>query len=342
MEKEYDVVVVGAGSAGCALAYRLAASSSLQVLLLEAGSAARNPMIHIPLGFAFLMKDHPNNWGYRSQPEPHASGRAVELPRGKVLCGTSAINGMVYVRGQAEDYERWARLGNDGWSYDEVLPYFKRSEDCADGASHYHGRGGPLHVGRVNNDFPVSDAFIEAAQQAGHPFNADINADSQDGVAWFPTNIKNGRRWTSARAFLGAGSQLPNLTVVSDTPTERVLFNGKRAIGVSCLYRGKPTVVGARREVVLSAGAINSPQLLELSGIGQAERLQALAIDVVQDLPGVGENLHDHWNAYIKPRVAGAKSYFSESKPLAMLKNLLRYLLMRRGFLANPAALVTV
>ena len=180
MEK-VDYIIVGAGSAGCALAYRLAASSNFNVLLLEAGSPARNPMLHIPLGFAFLLKPHKNNWNYRTQAEPHLNQREIDLPRGKVLGGCSAINGMVYVRGQAADYNRWAELGNVGWSYENVLPYFKRSEDCENGANTFHGTGGPLWVGNVKNEFPICDDFIKAAQQAGHQLNHDINAATQEG-----------------------------------------------------------------------------------------------------------------------------------------------------------------
>lgn len=181
---------MGAGSSGCALAYRLAKESNLEVLLLEAGSPAYNPMFHIPLGFAFLLKEHSNNWSYLTEAEPHLNQRQVELPRGKVLGGCSAINGMVYVRGQAADFNRWAELGNTGWSYPEVLPYFKRSEDCETGGNKYHGRGGPLWVGKIRNEFPICDDFIEACQQAGHPYNADINAEEQTGAGFFSPTLK--------------------------------------------------------------------------------------------------------------------------------------------------------
>ena len=270
INRDYDVIVAGAGSAGCALAYRLAASSDLNVLLLEAGTAGRHPLLHIPLGFAFLLKPNRYNWGYRTTPEPGLHQREVDLPRGKVLGGCSSINGMVYVRGQAEDYDRWAALGNAGWSYREVLPYFKRSEDCAGGADDYHATGGPLWVGPVNTRFPICDAFIEAARQAGHPGNGDINGASQEGVGYFPTNIKGGRRCSAARAFLDAGRALGNLTVLTGATVRRVLFEGDRAVGVECLVRNRPQVFRAGREVALCAGAINSPKILELSGVGQA------------------------------------------------------------------------
>jgi choline dehydrogenase len=335
-----DYVVVGAGSAGCALAYRLASRSQASVLLVEAGSPARNPMLHIPLGFAFLLKPHKNNWGYRTQPEPSLNQRRVDLPRGKVLGGCSAINGMVYVRGQAADYDRWAALGNAGWSYSEVLPYFKRSEDNENGANAFHGTGGPLWVGNVRNEFPLCDAFIAAAEQAGHPRNDDINAATQAGVGYFPHNIKRGKRLSSASAFLAG--KLANLSVITDAQVTRVMIDNKTAHGVECLVRGGPDTIRANREVILCGGAINSPQLLELSGIGQRDVLERLRIPVQHELPGVGENLHDHWNVFIKRAVSQGKTYYSEMKPLAMLRNLGRYFVRKEGFLANPAALVTV
>ena len=190
MNNNYDVIVIGAGSAGCAAAWRLATESPLNVLLLEAGSPANNLLLHIPLGFAFLLKPHKNNWAYQTQPEPYLNHRKIDLPRGKVLGGCSAINGMVYVRGQAEDYNRWEKLGNTGWSYDDVLPYFTRSENNENGANRYHGVGGPLWVGNVHNEFPICDAFIKACGQAGYGFNADINAATQEGAGYFPHNIK--------------------------------------------------------------------------------------------------------------------------------------------------------
>ncbi len=342
MQQDFDIIVVGAGSAGCALAYRLAASSHLQVALLEAGSPARNPMLHIPLGFAFLLKEHANNWNYRTVAEPHLNQRQIELPRGKVMGGCSAINGMVYVRGQAEDFDHWAAAGNTGWSYKEVLPFFKRSEDNENGANTFHGTGGPLWVGNIRNEFPICDDLIKAAGESGIPYNKDINGSTQEGAGFFPHNIKNGKRLSSASAFLNAGKNLPNLTVIPFANTRRVVIENHTAVGVECDIKGKFTRLNARKEVLLCAGAINSPKILELSGIGQASLLKKHNIPVIKDLPGVGENLHDHWNCYMKRSIEHGSNYFAESKPLAMIGNLLRYIFRKQGFLSNPAALVAV
>jgi choline dehydrogenase len=337
-----DYIVVGAGSAGCALAYRLAAQSQHSVLLLEAGSPARNLMLHIPLGFAFLLKPHKNNWNYKTQPEPFLNQREIDLPRGKVLGGCSAINGMVYVRGQAEDFDRWAELGNSGWAYNDVLPYFKRSEDCENGANTFHGSGGPLWVGNVKNEFPICEAFIHAAEQAGHRQNADINAEKQEGVGYFPHNIKHGKRLSSASAFIDKKIKPANLTVQTNANTTRIIIENMKAVGVECLVNGKLTTFKANKEIVLCGGAINSPKLLELSGIGRRDILQRAGVSHLHELPGVGENLHDHWNAYIKQNVVNGDTYFSESKPLKIIGNLFRYLFKKQGFLANPAALIAV
>lgn len=340
----YDYIVVGAGSSGCPVAYRLAEAGH-KVLIVEAGSSAKNPMLHMPLGFAFLLKPHKNNWSYQTQPEAELGQRRVALPRGKVLGGCSAINGMVYVRGQARDFDCWAELGNKGWSYKEVLEYFKRSEDFEGGADAYHGSGGKLHVGdlqqgKTPGEFPICEAFIAAAQQAGYPRNDDINAATQEGAGYFPHNIKKGKRWSAATAFLM--DKNPNLTVITEVEVSRILFAGKKVTGVECNIKGKLKQFDAKREVILSGGAINSPKILELSGVGQADRLQKLGIPLVHDLPGVGENLHDHWNAYIKANVKNSATYFSEAKPVRMIKNLFRYIFCKEGFMANPAALVAV
>lgn len=342
MKKDYDVIVVGAGSAGCAVAYRLAKESQLRVLLLEAGSVDSSQLIHIPMGFAFLLKPHKNNWAYRTTAEKYLHDRVVELPRGKVLGGCSSINGMVYIRGQKEDFDRWSALGNEGWSYQEVLPYFMRSEHYERGADSYHGNGGPLWISDTVDEFPIHQAFIDAAEQAGHRFNADVNGDSQEGVSWFPRTIKNGRRYSSARAFLGAGKSLKNLTVMTQAHVTQVQIEQGKAVAVQAEIKGRLMTFSANKEIVLSGGAVNSPKLLQLSGIGQGSRLQALGIAVKKELPGVGENLQDHWNAYIKQRVSNTKTYYTEARGMALFKNLGRYLLTKKGFIGDPAATIGV
>lgn len=334
-----DVIVVGAGSAGCAAACRLAQGGK-RVLLLEAGGAARNPLLHIPLGFAFLLKRHKANWNYQTQPEAALQGRCIPLPRGKVLGGCSAINGMVYVRGQAEDYDSWAAAGNEGWAYQNVLPYFMQSEDNENGANAFHGTGGPLWVGKVRSEFPVNKAFIDAAQQCGHPYNADINAATQTGVGFFPHNIRRGQRWSSASAFLGAAPA--SLVVITHAQVTKVLVDADKAVGVACRVRNQ-TVEYRAEQIVLCGGAINSPQLLECSGIGRRDVLERAGVPLLHALPGVGENLQDHWNAYIKQAVKpGVQSYYSESTPKRLLANVWRYATRRQGLLANPAALISV
>jgi len=343
---EYDYIIVGAGSAGCALAYRLSREASRRFLLLEAGGKDSWPMIHIPLGFAFLMKNPRVNWCYETEPEPHMHNRRIAWPRGKVLGGTSCINGMVYIRGQREDYDNWSALGNTGWSYDEVLPYFKRSEHKAEGASEYHGYGGPLWVQEQPREdkLELADMFVQAALQTGMPFNEDFNGACQEGAGDYQVNIRKGRRQSSARCFLKLCEGRPNLTIETRALAQRVLIEDGRAVGVE--YRQSERraetlkLVRARKEVILCGGTINSPQLLELSGIGDRERLEQIGIPVVQHLPGVGENLQDHLTVMIQQGIEGMTTFYEETRPLAFVANLLKYLLGGRGLLAHPASQV--
>ena len=340
----YDYIIVGAGSAGCALAYRLSREASRRVLLLEAGGKDSYPMIHIPLGFAFMLKNPRVNWCYQTEPEPNMHNRRMDWPRGKVLGGTSCINGMVYIRGQKEDYDHWASLGNQGWSYEEVLPYFKRCEHRVEGANCYHGQGGPLWVEETGetDKLELADIFVQAAVQTGLPLNEDFNGASQEVFRNYQLNIRNGRRESAASTFLAQCKQRPNLTVVTGALTRRVLIANGRATGVEFSRNGEIEQAHASGEVILCSGVINSPQLLELSGIGQRERLEQLGIEVKKDLPGVGENLQDHLTVNVQQGLHGVTTFYRETRPLHMIKNLLKYLFRRRGLLAHPSCQVGV
>ncbi|MFT4518119.1 MAG: choline dehydrogenase [Halioglobus sp.] len=340
----YDYIIVGAGSAGCALAYRLSMEASRKVLLLEAGGNDSFPMIHIPLGFAFMMKNERVNWCYETEPEPNMHHRRISWPRGKVLGGTSCINGMVYIRGQAQDYDHWHKLGNTGWSYDEVLPYFKRSEHKAEGGNEWHGHGGALWVAEVANEekLDLADIFIEGAVQTGLPYNTDFNGPSQEGAGFYQVNIRKGRRQSTARTFLKLCKNRPNLTIVTNALTQKVLIEDGQAVGVEYLNtKDKDATVQcayAKGEVILCGGVINSPQLLELSGVGDSEHLEKLGVEVKKNLPGVGENLQDHLTVNIQQGLEGVVTFFDETRPVGMIKNLLKYLFKQNGLLAHAAA----
>ena len=296
-----DVVVVGSGSAGAVVARRLV-DAGAQVVVLEAGGPDFNPAIHEPSRL-FELWDSEQDWGYRTLPQAGCAGRELHWPRGKVLGGSSALNGMIYARGHRSDYDGWASLGNAGWGYDDVLPLFKRSEDFDGGASAYHGAGGPLRVLSRYEPHPVNAAVVAAAQEAGIAFNEDYNGESLDGVAFCQLNIKDGLRHGSAAAFLRPVAHAANLDVLTGARALRLLFEGGRCSGVEVFREGCHTQIRAEAEVVVCAGAIESPKLLLLSGIGPADDLGRLGIDVVADLPGVGRNLHDH---VLSPVIYGA------------------------------------
>ena len=344
IKETYDYIIVGAGSAGCALAYRLSREASRRVLLIEAGGKDSFPMIHIPLGFAFMMKNEKVNWCYETEPEPNMHHRRIAWPRGKVLGGTSCINGMVYIRGQREDYDHWRELGNNGWSYEEVLPYFKRSEHKAEGGNDYHGYGGPLWVEEVANSekLDMADIFIEAGVQTGLPYNEDFNGASQEGAGYYQLNIRKGRRQSTARTFLQQCEKRPNLTIATGAISQKILIEDGVAVGVEYLQQQGKTAslveARARAEVIICGGVINSPQLLELSGIGDREHLETLGIAVQQHLPGVGENLQDHLTVNIQQGLHGITTFYEETRPLAMIRNVLKYLFKRTGLLAHPAS----
>ena len=291
----YDYIVVGAGSAGAAVANRLSADSRNKVLLLEAGRAS-HPWSFIPIGMARLIKNPAANWLYSSEPEASTNGRRLPVPRGKLLGGSSSINGMVFVRGQAQDFDTWAQMGNRGWSYHDVLPIFKRMESYAgEGDDAFRGREGPLHVTNPEPRDPLFATIIKAAGQVGIRHNPDYNGASQEGIAMSQATIAHGRRMSTARCYLDPVRNRGNLHIETEALTERLLLDGKRCTGVRYSVAGEVREARAGRTVVVSAGAFNSPQLLELSGIGQPERLRNLGIEVRHELPGVGENLRDHY-----------------------------------------------
>ena len=290
----YDYIIVGAGSAGCVVANRLSADPDCSVLLVEAGGRDRNPLFRLPMLMGRLFHSGLCNWRYHTEPVPTLEGRSLYWPRGKVLGGSSTINGMVYVRGNRHDYDRWAQMGLPGWSYDEVLPAFRRSEAHVERDDVYHHRAGELTVCRARGRNPLFDRFVEAGGQAGHPVNDDFNGAEQEGCGRYDFTIRRGKRWSTSRAFLRPVRHRRNLTVLTDTPTRRVLVENGRASGVEVARNGQALRVGAAREVILSAGTVNSPQLLLLSGIGPPGELERHGIEVVHDLPGVGRNLQDH------------------------------------------------
>lgn len=297
MTQTFDYVIVGGGSSGCVLANRLSARPDVRVLLLEAGPADHNPWIHVPGGIFKLINNPAVDWCFKTEPEPGLSGRQMGIPVGRVLGGSSSINGMIYIRGQREDYDAWARLGNRGWGYEDVLPLFRRSEDQERGGDTYHGASGPLAVSDPRSRFPLVQAFVAAAQEAGVPANKDFNGATQEGVGPFQLTVRNGRRSSSARAFLRPAMQRANLTVLTGALAHAIVFEGRRAAGVKYVQGGQMHEVRAAREIVLTAGAIGSPKLLQLSGVGDAAALNALGIPVVHELDGVGRNFQDHLQA---------------------------------------------
>ena len=290
----YDYVIVGAGSAGCVLASRLSEDGKHSVLLLEAGPRDTNLWIHIPIGYGKTMIDPIVNWRFYTEPEPHLNKRKLYWPRGRTLGGSSSINGLVFIRGQAEDYNAWARLGNAGWSYKDVLPYFIKSENNQRGANAFHGDKGPLRVSDIGIKHPLVEAFIGAAKSLGMPRNDDFNGATQEGAGYYQLTTHKGLRASTAKTYLKAARGRSNLHVETDALATKLLFDGTRAVGLTYRRKGIEVTVAVRRELVLSAGAIQSPQLLQLSGVGPADLLRQHAIPLVAESPGVGENLQDH------------------------------------------------
>jgi choline dehydrogenase-like flavoprotein len=333
----FDYVIVGAGTAGCVLANRLTASGRHRVLLLEAGGEDRNIWIHIPLGYGRLFTDARVNWLYQTEPEPELNGRRVMQPRGKVLGGSSSINGLLYVRGQPQDFDHWRQLGNAGWSFDDVLPYFRKAEDQARGSDDLHGTGGPLAVSDVGAH-PVCDAFIEAAQQAGFARNADFNGPSQEGAGYYQVTSRNGRRCSTAVGYLRPARRRHNLVVAGHAVTTRILFDRRRAVGVEYVQDGRTRAARADGEVILSSGAFGSPQLLQLSGVGPAALLQEHGIAVIADMPGVGADLQDHFQVRFGYRCSERCTINDMMGSLrGRVAAGLQYALLRKGFLTIGA-----
>lgn len=347
--ENYDYIVVGAGSAGCVLANRLSADGTTRVALLEAGGRDTNPWIHVPVGYFKTIHNPATDWCYVTEPDPGLDGRALKWPRGKVLGGSSSINGLLYVRGQREDYDRWAELGCSGWSYDEVLPYFRRAENQTRGEDEYHGTGGPLHVSNMSFARPICDDFIKGVEATGTPRNDDINGAEQEGVGYYQLTAHKGRRCSGAVAYLKPARQRENLHIITRAMVHRLVVENGRAVAVEFernsqpnnQRRGQLQQIRANKEILLCAGAIGSPQLLELSGIGDAERLRTLGIDSVADIPAVGENLQDHLQIRAVFKTQRPITLNDElSNPLQKLRAGIQYLLTRSGPLSMAASQV--
>ncbi len=336
---EFDFVVVGAGSAGCVLADRLSADPSVQVCLIEAGPRDNSALIHTPMGLVGLIGSSKYNWCFDTEPQQYLGNRRLFWPRGKTLGGSSSINAMVYIRGHARDYDEWAASGNPGWAWNDLQPLFKEHENNERGPSRMHGAGGPLNVADVRDPNPLASVFIAAGAQAGVPRNTDFNGIEQEGVGFYQVTQKNGKRWSSAKAFLSRTAGRANLTVLTGARATRVITENRRAVGVEIERHGSRELLRCRREVILCGGAVNSPQLLMLSGIGPRQEIEKHGIKLVHELPGVGQNLQDHLDATVmirdrsKQSVGLALSFI----PRAIV-GFFRYLFSGRGFLASNVA----
>lgn len=343
IDESFDYVIVGAGSAGCVLANRLTEDGRSTVAILEAGPRDTNPWIHIPAGYFRTMYNPEVTWQYGSGPEPHLDGRIVAWPRGRVLGGSSSINGLLYVRGQARDYDVWRQLGNDGWAFRDVLPYFRRAEDQERGSDDLHGKGGPLAVTDVRMESLLCEAYIAAAIEAGVPPTRDFNGATQEGAGYYQLTTRDGRRASTAMSYLHPASKRKNLAVITDAEVERIVLDGKRAVGVRYTTKAGTKTIRARREILLAAGAIGSPQILELSGIGQGDVLKAAGIEVRHELKGVGENLQDHYQVRFVYEMSTNDSLNAVwNSPLKQVKTGIEYATRRRGILTIGAGVAGI
>jgi choline dehydrogenase len=328
----WDYVVAGAGSSGCVLANRLSADPKNRVLLLEAGGSDNYHWIHIPVGYLYCMGNPRTDWGYKTREEPGLNGRALAYPRGKVLGGCSSINGMIYMRGQAQDYERWRQLGNAGWGWADVLPLFRKSENYHGAEGPFHGKSGEMRVERQRLSWPILDAVREAAEEIGVPKIADFNTGNNEGSSYFEVNQKSGFRFNSVRAFLRPVRHRANLRIMTGAQAERIQFTGKRASGLLLRLNGRPARLAVGKELLLSAGSIGSPQLLQVSGVGPAALLREHGVEVVHELPGVGENLQDHLQIRTAFRISGARTLNEWQTPWhGKARIALQYALWRTG-----------
>lgn len=340
MDTSFDYIVIGAGSAGCALTSRLSEDPNVTVCLLEAGGPDNNPLIHCPAGLVAMVATKINNWAYQPVPQPGLNGRTGYQPRGKTLGGSSSINAMLYVRGHRWDYDHWAALGNSGWSYDEVLPYFRKSEHNETYVDQYHGQGGPLNVAEIMQPSSMNRRFLQSAQAVGLPLIGDYNVPEPYGAFMYQVTQKNGERCSAAKGYLTPNLKRPNLTIITHAVTQRVLFEGRKAIGVLTNIGGKDIELKARREIILSAGAFGSPQILQLSGIGSSTMLQSKGISVIHELPGVGENLQDHID-YVYTYSTGADTDtfgISVRGSMRILKGIRQWRKQRTGILTTSYA----
>ena len=336
----FDYLIVGGGSAGCVLAARLSEDPQVRVALLEAGAPDTSVLIHCPAGLAVLAQNGQANWAFATVPQPGLNGRRGYQPRGKVLGGSSSVNAMVYIRGQRADYDHWATEGNAGWAFDDVLPYFKRAEHNERGANAWHGTGGPLNVMDLRSPNRFGPNFVEAARQAGHALNHDFNAAEQEGVGLYQVTHRNGERCSAAKAYLQPARVRPNLTVITDVRVTRIVTDGRRATGVEFIQSGHWQRLSAAREVLLCAGALQSPQLLMLSGIGPADELQRHGIALVHELPGVGRHLHDHPDVVQVVNAPHLKDLFglSFSGLVRVLRGIHQWRRLRSGMLTTNFA----